>query len=205
MKTTALRLLGVCASLFTIVSCQRDKDLKAPVPVTDEEINYSKNAPANNSGINIYNIQLVYSNLIVGINQWEWKWKVTNPNPGNGNGGTIQNLSHWGFTPGGCLSTSDIVSAAYSSNNTNWTSFNPSIQPDPSQSCSTGNVLKFDFGSNGSATSYYRLVVNRHFTEGTVQAYYKSGNRTGCGTFTIPGITGCPPPPAPPELGGFSK
>jgi hypothetical protein len=55
----------------------------------------------------------------------------------------------------------------------------------------TTPVLKFDFGTNGSAKSYYKLVVNMDYPAGPSPAYYKSGNNTGCCTFTFNGI-GCP-------------
>lgn len=91
----------------------------------------------------------------------------------------------------GCVNLSTLVSAAYSSDGQNWTGFTPSYQPDPSQGCMTDPVLKFDFGTLGTAKSYYRLVVSQDYTIGDAIGYYKSGNNTGCCTFNFIGIGGC--------------
>ena len=122
---------------------------------------------------------------------WEWIWSVQNPNPGNGNNGTVQNLSHWGMQFGSCFIWSSVVGAAYSSNGNAWTSFTPVYTVDPSQSCMTTPVLKFDFGTTGNTPSYYKLVLNQNLQPGYVPGYFKSGSRTGCCTFNFMGV-GCP-------------
>jgi hypothetical protein len=122
---------------------------------------------------------------------WEWIWSVQNPNPGNGGGGTVQNLSHWGMQFGSCIVWSSVLSAAYSGDGITWTAFTPLYQVDPSQSCMTSPVLKFDFGTIGSAKSYYKLVVSQDYSVGVVPGYYKSGANTGCCVFNFNGIS-CP-------------
>jgi hypothetical protein len=192
MKTTRLQLLGISLSLFAFASCQRDvKDLPTSVNQVSNSQESGKNeAGVQNSSTPAYIVHLIEANVPVGPNQYRWRWTVQNSNPGNGNGGTIQGLSHWGFSPslGGCFSASSIVSGAYSSNGTTWTSFTPGIGPDPSQSCSTGSVLKFDFGTSGSALSYFQLILNAPKGVGQANGFYKSGRKTGCGTFTFQGI-----------------
>jgi hypothetical protein len=115
---------------------------------------------------------------------------VQNSNPGNGNNGTVQNLSHWGMQFGSCFTWSSVVSAAYSADGASWTGFAPQFQADPSQACMTSSVLKFDYGTEGSAKSYYKLVVDRDYQVVGTPGYYKSGANTGCCTFTFPGM-GC--------------
>jgi hypothetical protein len=128
------------------------------------------------------------SHTQVGAN-WEWIWSVQNSNPGNGNGGTFQDLSHWGMQFGPCNVMSSVVGAAYSANGTTWTSFTPLYQIDPSQGCMTTPVFKFDYGTTGSAKSFYKLVLNQNFYVGVSVGYYKSGSKTGCCTFTFDGIS----------------
>lgn len=134
-----------------------------------------------------------------GNGTWTWTWTITNTNPGNGNNGTTQNLSHWDFIPGPCLMIGDIVSAGYSANGITYTNFSPSFAVDPSlNTCSpnpySGEVLKFDFGTAGSAPSYYRLTLNQDYAVDPASTLiYKSGANTGCGTSTFEGI-GCSAP-----------
>jgi hypothetical protein len=86
---------------------------------------------------------------------------------------------------------SAVVGAAYSADGITWTSFVPVYQTDPSQGCVATPVLKFDYGTVGSAKSYYKLVLNQSFPIGASFGYYKSGANTGCCTFTFNGIK-CP-------------
>ena len=125
-----------------------------------------------------------------GDGTYTWIWSVSNPNPGNGTNGTVQDLSHWGISLGACAKISDIVSASTSTNGVNWTSFTPEYKQDRSQDCYSGAVLKFDVGTSGTNKTYYKLVVNGNFSSEKVTGIYKSGNRTGCGTFQICGL-GC--------------
>ncbi|MGK2864579.1 MAG: hypothetical protein ACSLE0_21800 [Chitinophagaceae bacterium] len=122
---------------------------------------------------------------------WEWVWSVQNTNPGNGKNGTVQDLSHWGMQLAACANVNSVISAAYSTDGFNWTYFTPSYKSDPSQTCMTTPVLKFDFGTSGNTKTYYRLIVNENFAVGMVQGYYKSGVNTGCCTFYFNGIAGC--------------
>jgi len=148
-----------------------------------------------------YDISLVSKTYNPTANRTTFVWKVVNPHPGNGNNGTVQDLSHWGFTinpctnPANALHQNDIVSAGTgtSSNPANHTPLNVEIHVDPSQNC-TANipVLKFDVGTNGSTPRYYSLVLSGNWGTADLHAYYKSGVRTGCGLCTIAGAgVGC--------------
>jgi hypothetical protein len=148
-----------------------------------------------------YDISLVSRTYNAATNQTTFVWKVANPNPGNGNNGTIQDLSHWSIMTNSCsnpaeaLREIDIVSAGTgsSSNSADHSILNVGIKPDPSQAC-TGNtpLLKFDAGGNGSAPKYYSLVLSGNWGTGNLNAYYKSGSRTGCGLCTVAGAgVGC--------------
>jgi hypothetical protein len=150
------------------------------------------NRIVSSTACNAYEIALE-SITPVGSN-FEWVWSVRNLNPGNGNGGTVQDLSHWGMQFGSCFNFSSIVGGAYSGDGVNWTSFTPNYQVDPSQSCMTTPVMKFDFGTVGAAPSYYKLVLNQNYHYVIVPGYYKSGKKTGCCVFNFPGI-GCQEPP----------
>jgi hypothetical protein len=198
MKTTRLSLLSVLTLVLFATSCQKDAHsadrnaaqnlaVTAPVITSTGNILTGKGAsgPCNP---NAYTITLESRTQVNG--NWEWVWSVQNPSPGNGNNGTVQNLSHWGMQFGACFTWTSVVSAAYSADGATWNGFTPQFQSDPSQSCMTTPVLKFDFGTNGSAKSYYKLVVNRDYQAVPTPGYYKSGANTGCCTFTFSGM-GC--------------
>ncbi len=126
---------------------------------------------------------------------WTWTWSVQNPNPGNGDNGTVQNLSHWDVTLGQCVVFADVVAGATSADGITWVPFTPTYEQDPSifNACNlaTGNVIKFDFGTTGSAKSYYRLTINKNVqVNPAAVAFYKSGTTTGCGQICFPGF-GC--------------
>lgn len=154
-------------------------------------VNETQQPAAGASDDNAYIVTLESRTLVNG--NWEWVWSVYNPNPGGGNNGTAQDMSHWGMQLASCVDWSSVVGAAYSSNGLSWTDFTPVNQTDPSQPCLTSPVLKFNFGTTGSAKSYYRLTVNQDYSEGPAGAYYKSGVKTGCLTFNFIGITDCGP------------
>ena len=148
-----------------------------------------------------YDISLVSKTFNAATNRTTFVWKVFNPHPGNGYNGTVQDLSHWGFTINSCqnpadaLHESDIIWAGTgsSSNPNNQNSLNVEIHVDPSQNC-TGNtpVLKFDVGTNGSTPRYYSLVLSGNWGTADLHAYYKSGSHTGCGLCNITGAgVGC--------------
>ena len=112
---------------------------------------------------NAYTITLESRTLVNG--NWEWIWSVQNPNPGNGNNGTAQDLSHWGMQFGSCFASGHLLLAPLiAADGINLDKFYSCLSIDPSQSCMTTPVLKFDFGTSGSAKSYYNLVVNQDYT-----------------------------------------
>jgi hypothetical protein len=126
-----------------------------------------------------------------GDDTYTWIWKITNPNPGNGENGTVQDLSHWGFSLGNCANIEDLVSASTSTDGVNWSSFKADYKIDRSQDCYNEPLLKFDFGTSGAVSSYFRVIVSKNFKVEKRTAIYKSGKNTGCGTFEICSI-GCP-------------
>ncbi len=191
MKTIKLLFCGTFASMLFFTSCQKAKETKT---TTRTAIEAEFNRPPRNMGAcepNAYLVTLISSNVETGAGTWEWTWTVQNPNPGNGLNGTTQNMSHWGFPIATCVDATTIVGAAYSADGVNWNNFTPTIQPDPSQPCISDPVLKFDFGTNASAPSYYKLVLSAQYeVSETATAYYKSGSNTGCCLFQIDGM-GC--------------
>lgn len=197
MKTNRLFFPALITMVLIAASCQKDAHSTANDAVRQPAIPAVTTATGNSSLMrgatgpcnpNAYTIVLESRNLVNG--KWEWVWSVQNPNPGNGNNGTVQNLSHWGIQFGACFTWSSVVSAAYSADGITWNGFTPLYQADPSQSCMTTPVLKFDFGTSGSARSYYKLVVDRDYQVIPTPGYYKSGANTGCCTLTYPGM-GC--------------
>lgn len=133
-----------------------------------------------------YNAQLV-STQQMGLN-YEWVWSVANPNPGNGTNGTLQNLSHWSLAISDLITAQNIVGVAYSTDGINWVPLPVHFAIDKSQECYKGTVLKFDYGTTGSAPTYYQLVVNQEFPTGFSLANFKSGNKTGCYNAPVMGI-----------------
>jgi len=191
MKNTQ-KLWFVAIFLMTTISCSKNADLsiKDTFTVRDEFVAVDGASSNVTTSGNPYSIVLesVTNN---GNNTWTWVWSVQNPNPGNGNNGTAKDLSHWGFAFGACVTASNLVSAGYSQDGTIWTDFNPGINIEPSQSCFTRPVFKFDFGTIASQKSWYRLVVNKDLpVNNNTLGYFKSGTR--CGTFSFSGI-GCDP------------
>lgn len=148
-----------------------------------------------------YNISLVSRTYHSSSNRTVFVWKVFNPNPGNGTNGTVQDLSHWGFTinpcsnPADALHENDIIHAStgYSPDPDDQEEIQVEIKRDPSQNC-TGEtpVLKFDKGTHESTPRYYSLILSGNWGTADLHAYYKSGSRTGCGLCTIAGAgVGC--------------
>ncbi len=188
MRTNHIVILAL-ASLLMGIGCSRD---------TKELNNQSQTAVAGKQPVtstttcnsNAYVVTLESKTLSAG--NWEWVWSVRNPNPGNGTNGTSQDMSHWGMQFGSCFTWADITGAGYSIDGTNWTSFSPTYQVDPSQSCVTTPVLKYNVGTSGTAKTYYKLVISKNYTvDPNAFAYYKSGARMPCCTFTFSGV-GCP-------------
>ena len=188
------KLWFVAIFLMTTISCSKNADLslKDTFIANDELVSVNRAAPTILSVGNPYSI-LLESVTNNGDNTWTWVWSAQNSNPGSGNNGTAQDLSNWGFAFGACVTASNLVSAGYSKDGITWTNFNPDIAIDPSQSCFNRPVVKFESGTIGSQKSWYRLVINKDLpVNNNASGYYKSGARTGCGTFSFTGI-GCDP------------
>ncbi|MBK7560331.1 MAG: hypothetical protein IPI68_02155 [Chitinophagaceae bacterium] len=194
MKKNRLNLFAVIALVFLIAGCKKETAQQDPTGDNPGKAtgNYSQlsREPEMLGACNssAYFIVLESRSFIDG--NWEWIWSVQNSNPGNGNNGTIQDLSHWGMQFGSCFVMSAVVSGAFSGDGITWTGFTPSFERDPSQTCMTSPVLKFDYGTTGNAKSYYKLVLNQEYQPTEVPGYYKSGRNTGCCTFNFNGI-GC--------------
>lgn len=118
-----------------------------------------------------------------------WEWTLRNPNPGNGENGTLQNVSHWSI-PLSPAAEAALVSAEYSLDGITWISIPLNIDRDPSiRTCTTTDVLKFDVGTSGSNTNYYRLTFSEEFTVNPyAKSWIKSGVRTGCNLYFYTGI-----------------
>lgn len=199
MKTLRPAFFALIASLTITSACQ--KDAHSTNAEQQATLNASHGTVSQSSGSNSLTgrgsgtcnpnayIILLESHTLVNGN-WEWVWSVQNSNPGNGNNGTVQNLSHWGMQFGSCFNWSSVVGTAYSADGNTWTGFTPLFQSDPSQACMTTPVLKFDYGTTGSAKSYYKLIVNHDYQVVSTPGYYKSGANTGCCTFNFSGM-GC--------------
>jgi hypothetical protein len=200
MKTSRLITLGLFVAILFLSACQRSASDEL-IALSQKENTQTLTAESFSMGTesiassapgacnpNAYIVTLESHTSVAG--NWEWVWSVQNSNPGNGNNGTIQDLSHWGMQLGTCVNFSHIVAAAYSIDGNSWTGFTPSYNIDPSQTCQTTPVLKFDYGTTGASKTYYRLTVNYNYSIGQSLGYYKSGNRTGCCTFGFTGI-GC--------------
>jgi len=191
MKTNRLILLGTVVSFCAIVSCQRNykEELLAPEttvnPTANQQLVQRPVNPTTASNSEAYTITLIGPNQV--NENWEWVWSIKNNNPGNGQNGTVQDLSHWGMSLGSCLDWTSVLSADYSNDGTHWISFTPTFQVDPT-SCLNEPVLKFDFGTLGSKTSYFRLILNNWYPVGGAVGYYKSGRKSGCIPFYFNGI-----------------
>lgn len=184
--------------LLAITACQ--KQSTTDVIPGEQDSSSGKIGPSLSSSSCLnYNVSLerTYSAT---TQQTTFVWTITNPNPGNGNNGTTQNLSHWAFVPG-CPGTngleqnwSDIASASYSyDEGATWTSITPlpTLQPDPSQNCSSANLFKFDFGTEGGTPTMYKIVLMGNYAQDNNNfAVFKSGVKTGCCARMVPGI-GC--------------
>lgn len=113
-------------------------------------------------------------------------WRVTNPCPGNGKNGTLQNLSHWSFTPSQCFNPEVVLGAwvdTTSGNGTAWMQVPvPQVAVDPS--CANVPVVKWNYGTKGNRTSYYKLILqgqpNGFWVSAQTTLYFKSGSNTGC-------------------------
>jgi hypothetical protein len=130
--------------------------------------------------VDSYQIVLI-SKQAVGANT-EWTWQVTNPNPGNGTNGTLQDISHWSV-PLNAEAEAALVSAQYSFDGTTWQSATTSVDRDPSiRQCTSVDVLKYDVGTSGGNSTYYRATYANDFV---VNPFATSWVKTGGG------IQGC--------------
>jgi hypothetical protein len=179
VKRTWLVLLLLAMILIGFFSCQKEETkifesarLGCNLSCTDYEILQDQYVrPGADGAYNSY-----------------FEWRITNPCPGNGKNGTLQDLSHWSFTPGNCLvGNPEALLEAWvdtiSGNGTAWVQVPvPLIAVDPS--CSEVPVVKFNYGTKRNKTSYYRLVVrgapNGFWVSGPTTVYFKSGVNTGC-------------------------
>ena len=186
-----IRLLTVALTVVSTVFFACQKEAGNSATLTDQTV--SGNKPVAQVGACISNAYVVtLESKTAASGNWTWIWSVQNPNPGNGTNGTFQDMSHWGMQFGQCLNWADVVGAAYSADGITWTTFTPVYQPDPSQSCVSTAVLKYALGTTGSAKSYYKLILNKNYSVNPqAPAYYKSGARMPCCTFTFNGV-GCP-------------
>ena len=110
--------------------------------------------------------------------QSTFTWTVVNTNPGNGkNNGTYKDLGHLDQVYGSCVDATKRLSGG-------------SYGKDPSQSCLTGDVLKFDTGTNGTMPTVYTAVFNSvNYVPVLVNASFKAGN--GCCSGQIYGVGCC--------------
>lgn len=192
MKTLQL-ITAVIFISASVISCKQytHEEIAAfqNVTVTNEQedpLSVGKTAPLPEAcNPDAYEVVLESRTFVNG--NWEWVWSVRNPNPGNGNNGTAKDLSHWGLRLAACINWSHVTGAAYSGDGAQWTSFIPVYESEASQNCLTQPVLKFDFGTTGTAKSYYRLSVSQEYPIGTTRAYYKAGQT--CCTFNVTGIS----------------
>lgn len=192
MKTTRLILAGIFMSAIITACKQASYEETAAFQndniVTDESVNAEMMSKGSSGPCNPYAYEVTLESRTLVNGNWEWVWSVRNPNPGNGNNGTAKDLSHWGMQLADCINMSSVIGAAYSNDGAEWTSFMPVNQADPSQDCLTTPTLKFDFGTSGTAKSYYRLTLSQEYPADNTLAYYKSGQ--ACCTFIFTGV-GC--------------
>ena len=163
-------------------SCEKDDILSTEPLSTRAVCNYS---------CSDYTLDLVVDYSTPG--QTIFTWAITNPCPGNGKNGTIQDLSHWNFDPGACLDANwqDVVEA-HVNMGAGWNQILPLpyIQPDASlkkQNCYGNDVFKFNYGTSGNVTTYYKLVLMGQWSTGPLNVWYKSGKNTGCCNTTLEG------------------
>jgi hypothetical protein len=187
MKTKFFLALGVMTAAMGFYACQKSVDnanrtieevqlAKPPIPETVNCANYS------------FDATISYANGKTTV-----IWSVINTNPGNGSNGTSKDMSHWNWVLPTCIEFSKVLNAYYtgtwSPDFANWTSFTPVNVVDPSQSCNTGNVIKFNFGTSGNATSYYAIVLdgtNYSLSNDANGVVIKAGN--ACCTKNIEGV-----------------
>lgn len=110
--------------------------------------------------------------------QTTFRWTVQNTNPGNGRNGTFQDLGHLDQRLDPCVNPANRISGG-------------SYGKDKSQDCLSGDVLKFDYGTNGSTpTVYVEVFAGLNYASVLVDASFKGGSR-GCCLGQIWGVGCC--------------
>jgi hypothetical protein len=169
-----------------LISCQKTKPENNFQEKTDlrEKTNNLGPSKANGGENNCYAYDVtVVSNYNSGTNQTTFTWTIVNTNPGNGSNGTAKDLSHWDMIL--CdRAAANLVSQSNSQGNM----VAPVYMVDPSLSCYTGLVLKFDYGTSGTTPRTYILVLSGNFSvDNTATGFFKAG--TNCCTRGFPGIS----------------
>jgi len=187
MKVLKLSWMGLLALLCVVVFYACKKDVSNSPDVTSA----SKFAvPGDCTG---YTITLETKNSLnaeypgTGFNYNEYDevstfvWTVTNAK------GT-QALSHWAFQWMECVNPEDILYVAAIDANGNEVEYAHAPKVDPSQSCNTKPVVKFDMGNDNGRTKYIVIMEGNYTFKAGQIGYVKSGAKTGCCTFTFDGI-----------------
>ena len=139
------------------------------------------------TSVDSYQIVLISKNA-VGSNH-EWTWSVTNPNPGNGQDGTLQDVSHWSV-PLNPESEAALVSASWSADGVNWHAASTSVDRDPSiRQCTSVDVLKYDHGTTGGNSTYYRATFAADFVVNPFATSWikNGGGQQGCNLYYFSG------------------
>jgi hypothetical protein len=180
MKNAVLFIVVFALSSLVFLGCQDQSRITNPQDSVNKSMSSILNSPISGTS---YDISLVdgYPQMVNG--KQEWLWKIVNT-------GSSQDLSHWDFVPPVCVQPDDIFYAGFGLDPASLTSVPIEFKVDKSQDCYTGPVLKFNFGTSGTTPSYYKIILNEEFAQGTGLLVYKSGAQTGCGTSEFPGI-GC--------------
>jgi hypothetical protein len=185
MKTKFFFALGVMTAALGFYACQKNADASV-----EETLSKKPSTPVETANCANYSFDatISYANGKTTV-----IWSVTNTNPGNGSNGTSKDLSHWDWVLPNCIEFSKVLNAYYTStwspDFAYWASFTPTNVVDPSQSCNTGNVIKFNFGTSGGNTSYYAVVLdgtNYSLSSDANGVVIKAGN--ACCTKNIEGV-----------------
>ena len=180
-----------CTALLAIAffSCQKETTSSA----SNELSASARKTPTTSASCSDYVVTLAAVDYTSEPGHSIFTWSIQNPAPGNGSNGTLQNLSHWDFVPSECLEDNwqDVLSASYNQG-AGWVTISPlpTIEPDPSLvkfGCTSGDVFKFNQGTNGSAITQYRMVLTGHWGTGDMTVFFKSGTNTGCCSTTLTG------------------
>lgn len=121
-----------------------------------------------------------------GDGTFTWSWSAKNPDPNTSTGGTIPDLSYIGVSLGQTATSSDVASAATSTDGVNWTPITVLYRQDFGQTCYTGPVITISLNTRDTLASYYRITVNRNFEiSDEVDAVYQSTRIGDCGAFQM--------------------